>query len=381
MGSGPERLDRPSSAVLPAGREKPALRSASLRGVINHWREPEGEAALSLIEGGIGRRELVRAGLPVGSGVVAPGWLLSPGVAGAAAAPGRESPVLQSGAGKVEGRYLRATPETVHWGVLPGRDSVPGATVSSGAVVTVDTVSHEGILSDQGRDPVAYFARHGIPASKVLNDARAIAASGRGHDGPCVTTGPIAVRGADPGDVLKVDVLGLVPRVPYGVISNRHANGTSADVETFTPVRRVEAGIRVQLQAGLPLDPCLGIMGVAGDPLTAADGLGVGSSLYLPVLVPGAKFFVGDPHYAKHGPVALEAPLRATFRLSVIRSTSANERLGEAADYWLPRARLDDTMKRSLLESLALLGAELGMPRALAFAHLSVATDYSRRLL
>ena len=38
-------------------------------------------------------------------------------------------------------------------------------------------------------------------------------------------------------------------------------------------------------------------------------------------------------------------------------------------------------MKRSLLESLAFLGSELGMPRALAYAHLSAASDYSRRLL
>ena len=155
------------------------------------------------MEGGIGRLELRRASAPIGSGAVAPGWLLSPGLAAAAAVPGRESPVLQSGAGKVEGRYVRSTPETVHWGELPGRESVPAATVDSGALVTIDTVSHEGILEDQGRDPVAFFARHGIPASKVLNDAKALAASSLSHDGPCVVSGPVAVRGAEPGDILQ----------------------------------------------------------------------------------------------------------------------------------------------------------------------------------
>ncbi len=29
--------------------------------------------------------------------------------------------------------------------------------MGSGAVVTVDTVSHEGVLEDQGRDPVKFF--------------------------------------------------------------------------------------------------------------------------------------------------------------------------------------------------------------------------------
>lgn len=30
----------------------------------------------------------------------------------------------------------------MHWGALPGRDSVPTATVDSGAVVTVDYAQH-----------------------------------------------------------------------------------------------------------------------------------------------------------------------------------------------------------------------------------------------
>ena len=343
--------------------------------MIGEWTAPEGEEALSLVQGGIGRLDLRRASAPIGSGAVAPGWLLSPGLAAAAAAPGRESPVLQSGAGKVEGRYLRSTPATVHWGALPGRESVPAATVESGAVVTVDTVSHEGILEDQGRDPVAYFARHGIAAGKVLDDAKAIAASALTHAGPCVVSGPVAVRGAEPGDILKVDVLGLVPRVPYGVISNRHAQGTSHDVSTFTPVHRIEAGSRVQLRAGLPLDPCLGIMGVAGDTLTGADGLGVGSSLYLPVLVPGAKFFAGDPHYARAGTQMLEAPLRATFRLTVLPRGTALPATAPAG-YWVARGRVDGLATRAISESLAHLTGEHGMSRAVAFAYLAAAARY-----
>ena len=133
--------------------------------------------------------------------------------------------MLQAGMGKVDGRYLRSTLETVRWGALPGPDSVPAATVESGAIVTVDTISHEGILEDQGRDPVAYFGRHGIARGQGPQGRARARASSRDHDGPCVVNGPIAVRGAEPGDILRVDVLGLVPRVPYGVVSNRHAGG------------------------------------------------------------------------------------------------------------------------------------------------------------
>ena len=44
-------------------------------------------------------------------------------------------------------------------------------------------------------------------------------------DGPHVVTGPIHVAGAMPGDLLAITVLETTPRVPYGVISNRHGRG------------------------------------------------------------------------------------------------------------------------------------------------------------
>ena len=44
-------------------------------------------------------------------------------------------------------------------------------------------------------------------------------------DGPHVVTGPIFVEGAEPGDVLKIETLEAIPRVPYGVVSSRHGKG------------------------------------------------------------------------------------------------------------------------------------------------------------
>jgi acetamidase/formamidase len=319
--------------------------------VIGEWTQPEGEAARSLVEGGIGKLDLRRASAPIGAGRVAPEWLFSPGLAATA-----QRAVLQPGAGKVEGRYVRSTPETVHRGRLPGPESVPAATVASGAVVTIDTVAHEGL-----HDPVAFFAAHGIPAAMVLDDAKALAPSPE-RDGPCVVTGPVAVRDAAPGDILKVDVLGLVPRVPYGVVSSR--------VSRFTPVHRVVAGSRVQLRAGVPLDPGLGVVGVAGDPLTTGDGLGVGSSLYLPVLAPGAKFFVGDPHYARDGANVLKAPLRAIFRLTVLPRGTALPKTAPAG-YWA--GRVDAHTKQAIDESMRYLQDEHTMTRAVAFAYLAAA--------
>lgn len=117
------------------------------------------------------------------------------------------------------------------WGYLPRAGDEPVLRMASGRTVTIDTVSHEGLLEDQGRDPVAWFADRGVPREQVLEDGIEIARSYARHqrsfdaDGPHVVTGPIAVAGASPGDVLKIELLTALPRVPYGVISSRHGKG------------------------------------------------------------------------------------------------------------------------------------------------------------
>jgi len=69
----------------------------------------------------------------------------------------------------------------------------------------------------------------GVDEDQIMDDATRIARSELPHDfvkdGPHIVTGPVHVQGARAGDVLRVDVVGLVPRAPYGVISNRHGKG------------------------------------------------------------------------------------------------------------------------------------------------------------
>lgn len=149
-----------------------------------------------------GRRAVLRAAAAT---TVGPAALLSSG--GAEAQPQRHhgGPVriLQPGHGRTRGHYVPAKADEVLWGRLPNRDTAPVA------VVTMDTISHEGVLEDQGKDPRAFFESYGVPERAVLRDAVAVAAH-TPHDGPGphVVTGPIAVRGAHPGDVLKIECWG-----------------------------------------------------------------------------------------------------------------------------------------------------------------------------
>lgn len=333
--------------------------------------------------------------------------------------------------------YVPTTPETARWGSLPNADSKAVLSVPSGSVVTFDTVSHEGILEDQGKDPVKYFGRYGIKPDQVLKDAQAIAASSLDHDfvkdGPHVVTGPVEVEGAKAGDVLMVEMLGLRPRVPYGVVSNRHGKGALpgefpenkgpqpgadaahpdlySNVSTFCPIRQIGGkwyGIMKDkngVEARIPLKPFNGTMGVAVNtkekpnsiPPGAYAGnldvneLGIGATLYIPVQVDGALFYAADPHFAQgDGEVALtaiEGSLRSTYRLTVLKAgdprlpmkAPMKNPFAETRDYWIPiglNPSLDEAMKDATRQAVEFLGGKLGMDRATALAYLSAGADF-----
>jgi acetamidase/formamidase len=327
---------------------------------------------------------------------------------------------LQPGEGPITAAaYLPADPASVFWGRLPCAADAPVLTVASGTEVTIDTISHEGILADQGGDPVAFFGGFGVPPTHVLDDAILLTATRSRDpetDGPHVVTGPVYVEGAMPGDLLKVTVLEALPRVPYGVISNRHGRGAlpgeypegDLTVSVFAAVDG-DHGTMPRVLGGehdvrFPLAPFLGIMGVAvaGDerphsvPPGAHGGnidinlLTVGSMLYLPVQVPGALAYVGDPHFAQgDGEVALtamEASLRVTLRFEVVREAEALAAFGrlvgplvETSEYLVPTGMspdLDEAVQNCVRAAITVLQARFGMDAAHAYAYLSAATDF-----
>src|ERR1700676_1319432 len=90
-------------------------------------------------------------------------------------ADGVNVPVEPPGIGQPEGHYLASNPSTVRWGWVSGGRTTPVLRIQPGDIVTIDTVSHEGILPDQGRDPISYFGNYGISRNEILDDAIAIA--------------------------------------------------------------------------------------------------------------------------------------------------------------------------------------------------------------
>jgi acetamidase/formamidase len=151
-------------------------------------------------------------------------------------------------------------------------------------------------------------------------------------------TGPVAIDGAEPGDSLQIDVLDLVP-ADWGWTANIPGFGLLAD-DFPEPLYKVTAipGATGMAEfwpgVNVPLAPFCGEMGVAplSGPLSTIPPdihggnmdtrhLVVGSSLFLPVFVPGANFSIGDGHATQgDGEVcgtAIETPMQALVRLTV----------------------------------------------------------------
>jgi acetamidase/formamidase len=163
----------------------------------------------------------------------------------------------------------------------------------------------------------------------------------RGH---CLT-GPIAVAGAQPGSVLAVHLVSMTPD-PWGWTVaaaldndlNRRLGVVPGEPAWLLWDIDVENGRATnQLGTGVALAPFLGVTGVApaepGEHSTIpprAQGGGnidcrelvAGSTLYLPVQVPGALLSLGDGHAAQGdgevGGTAVECPMTTELVVEVL---------------------------------------------------------------
>src|SRR5580704_513094 len=107
---------------------------------------------------------------------------------------------------------LPVTAATVHWGYY-SRSLPPVLEVNSGDLVTIETLTHHAyddyarmIEGDPGAENVFHWTRDGKNVDRRGAGPVDASIHGRGAGegfGVHICTGPIAVRGAVPGDVLE----------------------------------------------------------------------------------------------------------------------------------------------------------------------------------
>ena len=364
-----------------------------------------------------------------------PGWVLAAALAAACAPPQAGTETGEPGVTQAEGgpgapfpadHFVPSTPGNLSWGWFP-IDREPVLRVRAGETVRVDTLTHSGAVQDE--EPVAWLGALGVPEEEIHQDVLDFWASreGRPREGRSghVITGPVFIEGAEPGDMLEIEILAVETRAPWGV------NNTSARGGVFSesypgfhpddPALDIPAGTRHLIRTGsvdgrevaflaediqVPLAPFMGILAVAPDPVVGQPGVTVpgvqgsrppgpfggnldvkdlkaGTTVYLPVFHPGALFYAGDPHGAQgDGEVsgtAIEQSLSGVFRFAVHKGRAPSFPRAEDDDHYMVMGidlDLDRAARQATWEVVEFLGEEKGLSPAKALSLASIAVDF-----
>ncbi|MDE8344750.1 MAG: acetamidase/formamidase family protein [Acidocella sp.] len=289
--------------------------------------------------------------------------------------------------------HLAATPETVSFGIFAA-DIPPVLTITSGDTVMVETVSDCG-------DEVPETGFTLAPALVAIRAAKLP------QIGPHILTGPIAVAGAMPGDKLEIRIDAIAPAADWGwcgvfptlgTLPAEYVHWNVSYIRVDQPARMA----RLPWGPALPLSPFFGVIGVAPAPefesLSSKEPrrhggnldnkeLVAGSSLFLPVFVPGANVLVGDGHGCQgDGEVcvtALEMDLTGTLTFILHKGgaggSQAAQPRAETPTHFLSMGMhesLDEAMRIALREMIAFIAARTGMTEIEAYKTCSLAVDF-----
>jgi acetamidase/formamidase len=224
---------------------------------------------------------------------------------------------------------------------------------------------------------------------------------GKGH----ALCGPVEIRGAEPGMTLAIDIVDIRP----GSYGATYAGGWPNDINDRLGISN-QKGVMLawtldpdamtatdQFGHTVDLRPFMGVMGLPPDepglhataPPRFCGGnidckeLVAGTTLYLPITVPGALFSVGDGHGrqgdGESSTTAIECPMERvelTFHLhSDMRINSPRARTSEG---WLTLAfhrDLNEAAALALEAMLDLMMEQYGVERLEALALASVVVD------
>jgi acetamidase/formamidase len=240
----------------------------------------------------------------------------------------------------------------------------------------------------------------------------AIHASNIPRAGGHILTGPVAVAGAMPGDMLEVRIDKIELGNDWGYCGFRPLAGTlpedfPARYLSHIPVDREKRTCTLPWGTELSLAPFFGVMGVAPPPAYGTIStiqprehggnldnkeLTEGSTLFLPVWTEGANFSAGDGHGVQgDGEVcinALEICLTGTFTLTLHKNPSPGAG-ARAPLLAYPRAEtkthfismgmhedLDLAMKQALREMIRFITARTNLSREQAYQFCSLAVDF-----
>ena len=301
-------------------------------------------------------------------------------------------PSVATAQGSPKVHELKASPATVHRGFFDA-SLKPVLTIDSGDIVRLETATGNP----------RYFEKLGVPKDKIPAELYAVyeGVEGTGR-GDHTLNGPIAIRGAEPGDMLEIRIRAVDVRLPIagqGFVPNR---GVLPDEFPYAKDRVLWIDMKrktVEYAPGVevPVKPFWGVIGVAPPPAMGRvpsgppnvfggnldnRDLGAGSTLYLPVFVPGALLSIGDGHAVQgYGEVclsAVEASLKGEVQVLLHKGRTIRLPHAETATHYITMgldADLDEAARIATREMLDFLVESKGLSRDNAYMLASSAMD------
>jgi acetamidase/formamidase len=288
---------------------------------------------------------------------------------------------------------LPLSPAHIHWGYYDAR-LTPALRIVSGDRVRVETMIAGGLQ----RLRLAGVTEAEIPESLKAVERQVTERGPGAHP----MSGPIFVEGAEPGDTLEIRILAIEFLHNFGVNAFSPGGGVLPDDYPYAGLKLFRwppGATSVQFAPGvtLPIAPFFGSIGVAPPPLVGRissrppgyhggnldnKDLVAGSTLYLPVHVPGALLSIGDGHAMQgQGEVtgtALETSLRGTFELWVRKSLHVKWPRAETPTQYIAMGLNEDLDRATELatrEMVEFLMAEKKLSRDDAYMLCSLAGD------
>jgi acetamidase/formamidase len=243
----------------------------------------------------------------------------------------------------------------------------------------------------------------GVPPNQVEQSLRDITdqVKDKGPGGH-ILTGPIYIEGAEPGDVLQVNIIAAKLAIPYAYNGFGPGRGYLPDDYPYSKMKIIPLDATRMVAhfapgIDIPLHPFFGSMGVAppesagrfnsAPPWIMAGNLDnkdlvAGSTLYIPVHAKGALFEVGDGHAGQgDGEVditALETSLIGTFQFTVRKDMHLKWPRAETPTHYITMGLNDDLNMCAQLavhEMIDFLMTEKHLSRDDAYMLASVAAD------
>jgi acetamidase/formamidase len=297
---------------------------------------------------------------------------------------------------------LTATPESVQWGWLDPKEP-PKLTIASGDTVSIETLMH-------ARDQI----QPGVSIEKIVELRKA-----NPGGGPHSLTGPVLVTGAEPGDVLEIRILKIVPKkvganfnLPgkefptIGALAKEFPEGYVKyfDIDWNAKTAQFKPGITI------PLRPFPGTLAVGIDPNDPSPRKGgskdpmapvstirpwkngsnmdinelvEGTTIFIPVFLKGGLIWTGDSHCAQgngevnltalecsYDEIVLQPIVRKDMKLTWPRIETPTHHILVGFDEDLYKAFLN-----ALNETVDFLAANKGLDRYEAYSLAALAAD------